>query len=345
MHALRTLVLAIWVAAVSCGDPEVGPTPPPTPTPSTTPTPPAPSPDFATVGAVTTRVATALRSEPNLTAPVATTLREGIILPVTDLREAFFRVLSPCEVAGWVQAAEVELHQRATGTPRRLSEATIVIDPGHGGQLPGAVGPTGLVEADPNADIAQRLVGKLGGARVFSSRADDITAGLGYRTSLANALGAHAFVSIHNNAEPDGPSERPGTETYYQSASPASKRLAGLAYEEVFRALEAFEADWVADRDAGAKYRLNTSGGDYYALLRGARVPAVIVEALFVANATEEALLRRPEVREAIAVALANGIKRYFETSDPGSGFVEPYPREPGPSGRLPTACNDPAPS
>lgn len=285
-----------------------------------------------------------LRSAPRTDAPVVTTLREGIVLPVTERREAFLRVLSPCEIAGWVAASAVELHERGAGTPRRLSEATIVIDPGHGGQLSGAVGPTGLVEAEPNGDIAQRLVGKLDGARVFSSRSDNITAGLGYRTALANGLGAHALISIHNNAEPDGPSDRPGTETYYQSASAPSKRLAGLLYEEVFRALSTFEATWMADRDAGAKYRLSSSGGDYYALLRGARVPAVIVEALFVANASEESLLRRPEVREAIAEALARGIRRFFESSDPGSGFIEPYPREPGPSGRLPSTCNDPAP-
>lgn len=339
---MRVLAVSILVVGVSCGDPDVGPTPlpPPTPVQSTR----SPSPDVASIGAVTTRAATGLRSAPGGDAPIAITLRGGIVLPVTEHRDGFLRVLSPCEVEGWVSAADVELHRRATGAPGRLSDATIVVDPGHGGRLTGAVGPTGLVEAEPNGDIAQRLMDKLEGARVFSSRTDNITAGLGYRTALANALGAHALVSIHNNAEPDGPSERPGTETYYQARSAASKRLSGLLYEEVFRALTSFDADWVADRDAGAKYRLNASGGDYYALLRGSRVPTVIVEALFVANASEEALLRRPEVREAVAVALAKGIKRFFETSDPGSGFVEPYPREPGPSGRLPSACVDPAP-
>ncbi len=293
---------------------------------------------------MTTKGPTHIRSAPGVDAPITTTLRAGIVLPVTARRDGFLSVLSPCEVTGWVAASEVELHRRATGTPRRLSESTIVIDAGHGGRLDGATGPTGLREKDPNADIAQRLLGKLDGARVFTSRSDDITAGLGYRTTLANAVGAHAMVSIHNNADPDGPSERPGTETYYQSASASSKRLAGLLYEEVFRAASGFDASWVADRDAGAKDRLSASGGDYYALLRQARVPAVIVEALFVSNASEEALLRRPEVADAIAAALAKGIRRFIETDDPGSGFVQPYPREPGPSGRLPSTCDDPAP-
>jgi hypothetical protein len=100
----------------------------------------------------------------------------------------------------------------------------------------------------------------------------------------------------------------------------------------------------VADRDAGAKYRLNTQGIDYYGLLRRTEATSVLVEGLFVSNRPEEALLRRPEVREAIAGAIASGLRRYFETDDPGSGYVEPYPRDPGPSGRVPSACKDPTP-
>lgn len=273
------------------------------------------------------------------------TLQSGITLPVTDLREGFVEVLTPCEARGWVAVSDVGTHERAAARPRRLAEATIVVDPGHGGALPGAVGPSGLREADPNLDIARRVAGKLDGARVVLSRNDDFTAGLGFRTALANSLGAHALVSIHNNADPDGPSERPGTETYYQAASSDSKRLAGLLYEEVVRAVAPFDAAWVADRDAGAKPRLNTAGRDYYALLRGSEGPAVIVEGMYVVNPSEEALLRRAEVTNAIAAAIAAGLRRFFETPDAGSGYVQPYPREPGPSGRLPLTCNDPAPT
>jgi N-acetylmuramoyl-L-alanine amidase len=265
-----------------------------------------------------------------------------VLLPIAGQREGYFSVLTPCEVRGWVAAADVDVHPRATGVPRSLREATIVVDPGHGGVLTGAIGPSGLPEKEPNADIARRLAANLEGSRVFMTMSGDFNAGLEYRAAIADALSSHVFVSIHNNAEPDVRSEKPGTEIYYQYRSEASKRLAGLLYEEVVGALEPFDADWVADRDAGAKYRLNDQGIDYYGLLRRAEVPAVLVEALFVSNGSEEALLRRPEVREAIAEALASGLKRFFESRDPGSGFVEPYPREPGPSGRLPTECTDP---
>jgi N-acetylmuramoyl-L-alanine amidase len=271
-------------------------------------------------------------------------LRPGVLVPVIGEREGFLSILTPCEARGWVSSADVERHERAGATPHSLREATIVLDPGHGGRLDGAVGPSGLAEQTPNMAIAERMAAKLGGARVFVTHAADVTAGIGFRATLANALGAHALVSLHNNADPDGRSNGPGTETYYQYRSPGSKRLAGLIYEELVPALTRFPVYWVADRDAGAKYRLNTRGTDYYALLRSTRVPAVIVESLFVSNPPEEDLLRRQDVLDTIAGAVVAGLKRYFETGDPGSGFVVPYPREPGPSGRLPSTCNDPAP-
>ena len=298
--------------------------------------------DPDTLGVATTTRAAAIRSAPSTDATTIGELRADVMLPVNEQQEGFFAVLTPCEVRGWIAAADVRVHPRAQGVPRTLRDATIVIDPGHGGQLPGAVGPTGLPEKEPNADIARRLVTRLGGSRVFLTLSGDFTAGLAYRAAIADGLGAHAFVSIHNNAEPDGAAATPGTETYYQYRSPGSKRLAGLLYEEVVRAVEPFDAEWVADRDAGAKYRLNAQGIDYYGLLRRTQATSVLVEALFVSNGPEEALLRRPEVREAIAGAMASGLRRYFETDDPGSGYVEPYPRDPGPSGRVPSACKDP---
>ncbi len=273
-----------------------------------------------------------------------TRIRSGITLPVTDHREGFAEVLTPCEANVWIALADVRTHAKATGAPSSIEEATVLIDSGHGGQLDGAIGPSGLKEKEANDAIVRRLVPKLAGARVFLTRGDDFTAGLRFRTTLANAIGAHALVSIHNNADPDGPADRPGTETYYQYRSPGSKRLAGLLYEEIFRELGRHQVAWVADRDAGAKYRLNAGGADYYALLRGATVPTVIVESLYISNAPEEELLRSEEVTEAIATAVATGLKRFFGTADPGSGFVVPYPREPGPSGRVPSMCREPIP-
>src|SRR5207244_11478330 len=123
-----------------------------------------------------------------------------------------------------------------------------------------------------------------------------------------------------------------GTETFYQLHARASKRLAGLTYEELLKALQEFKVPWVAERDAGAKYRTNERGGNYYHVLRTSGPPAAIVEGLYISNPPEEALLRRENVRDLMARALARAIDRFITTHDPGSGFIaKPLPRASGP--------------
>ncbi|HVL81439.1 MAG TPA: N-acetylmuramoyl-L-alanine amidase, partial [Actinomycetota bacterium] len=303
---------------------------------------------------------TVVRSGPGADAPGVSRLRAGILLPVTGRSGDFLAVRTPCLEGVWVSASDVRLHPPAP-TPglTGLGSATFVLDPGHGGIDAGAVGPGGLREKEVNLAIAAHLADLLreapalegmperghGAPRVFLTRDSDHFATLGYRTALANALNAHALVSIHNNAEPDGPSAQPGTETYYQVATPGSqgsKRIAGLALEEIRGALTPLGGPWMSDTDAGAKYRRNSRGGDYYGILRGAQVPSALLEIMFISHAREEALLRRADVQRLTANAIYRALVRYATTDDPGSGFVEPYPRgTPAGGGRV--QCVDPA--
>jgi N-acetylmuramoyl-L-alanine amidase len=252
-------------------------------------------------------------------------LPPGLFAPVTARKGEYFQILTPFERTGWVHFSRVKTHDKAGAKPGSLKGATIVIDPGHGGHLGGARGPGGYREKDANLAISRRLVEKLTGARVFLTRGEG-HAGLAYRAGLANRLGAHAFVSVHNNALPDKLSTDPGSEVYHQRRSADSKRLAGLIYEELYRSFSRFKIKWGRDPFAGAKYRISHQhGGEYYAVLRRAVVPAVISEGMFITNGPEEQLLRRADVRELYATALARGVTRYFTTNDPGSGFKDPY--------------------
>ncbi|HEX4866995.1 MAG TPA: N-acetylmuramoyl-L-alanine amidase [Acidimicrobiales bacterium] len=258
----------------------------------------------------------------------------GVVLAVSSvLSDGRFEAVSPCG-----QAVAV------TGQP--LSGATVVIDPGHGGDEPGAVGPSGLTEKDVNLAVAQELQAQLQaqGATAVLTRTGDYRVTLASRGAIAQALHPAVFVSVHHNAAPDETRPTPGAETYFQIASAESKRLAGLAYEEVVAAFSAYPIQWAADFDAGAKYRPNSKGGDYYGILkRTAGIPAVLSEAAFITNAPEEALLADPAFRQVEAVALARAVVRFVTTADPGSGFVEPYPRtEPAGSGGGASGCQDP---
>lgn len=299
--------------------------------------------DGAPIGAVTTAADVVVLAAPSPDAEAVAQLPPGILLPVTEVREGFAHVLTPCEDPGWVELTGLRAHTVAGERPGAVGDATIVLDPGHGGQHPGAVGAGGLTEEVINLDIAGRVADKLGDARVFLTRNADYTTGLAFRTEVANRLGAHAFVSIHHNAAPDGASEGPGSETYYQQRSPESQRLGGLLYEEVVAVLSVHDIDWVADTDAGAKTRPRPDGEDLYGVLRMSQRPAVLLENLFISNPAEEQLLRREDVREALADAIVRGITRFVETEDPGSGFVEGKPIRGASSGRLPTECLDPS--
>ena len=73
---------------------------------------------------------------------------------------------------------------------------------------------------------------------------------------------------------------------------------------------------WVGAPEAGARYRLNSEGHDYYSLLRIARVPAVIAEWSYVSNPSEEELLRTGEFRQAYANAVVRALYRFVTTDD-----------------------------
>jgi N-acetylmuramoyl-L-alanine amidase len=309
---------------------------------TTATTPPPPPPTTATVAATAGALTLGSSGADLAAAPGGTAtghLRAGVVLPVDAVSGGWAHITTPCDNKGWVRLAGRALTRHST----------IVLDAGHGGNEPGAVGPTGLTEKELNLAVAQKVVAALHAQGIDAAldRTSDYRATLGFRAAVADALKPAAFVSLHHNSEPDGPRAGPGSETYFQVHSAQSKRLAGLIYEEVVRALGAFSASWVADTDAGAKWRTNDRGGDYYGILRltgDHGVVASLAELAFLSNATEEALLRRDDVRQAEADAVARGILRYLRTSDPGSGFTTPYPRtEPAGGGGGRTGCTDPS--
>ncbi|HKY77822.1 MAG TPA: N-acetylmuramoyl-L-alanine amidase [Acidimicrobiia bacterium] len=272
-------------------------------------------------------------------------IRAGVAMAVDATDRGWAHVVTPCENRLWVNIADGHIEKTAD----------VVIDPGHGGPESGAVGPGGLKEKDLNFAVAQMTLEALKseGFTVALARTGDYRQTLGSRVAVATAMDPKAFVSIHHNAAPDEHRASPGTETYYQTGKDvpaerraASKRLAGLIYEEVFKALSAYQADWAADRDAGTKYRLGDSGNDYYGVLRISAIGGVVgtlAELAFVTNPTEETLLQRDDVRRVEAAAVARGIVRFLRTNDPGSGFIEPYPRtEPAGGGGGSEGCVDP---
>lgn len=179
-----------------------------------------------------------------------------------------------------------------------LTGRKIFVDAGHGGTDPGAIGPTGLREKDVNLDAALRLRAWLQGfgATVEMSRTTDIFIPLATRADLANASGAHRFISIHSNSF-TAPSAN-GTETYTAPNPSATTRDLGqqsLNYLLWYLGL----------RNRGLKT------ANFTVLLRTS-MPAVLSETAFISNPAEEALLADPVARDWIAEAHAYAICQHL---------------------------------
>jgi N-acetylmuramoyl-L-alanine amidase len=287
-----------------------------------------------------------VKSEPFVTA------REGLVFSAQGMEGDWIEVFTTCDAPAWVHSSEVLAQPPAPaaeiGSGFDLAEATIVVDPGHGGSWnTGASGPAGLSEKEINLDIARRVRDLLNEphtvdwatgeiylgdeipatgwvllTRVGDGEAADYEAGLFYRSYLANAANAHAMVAIHNNAGWEIQRDTPGSDVYYQSQIPESRRFAKIMVEEMLRSFAPFEADWVGALETGAKSRLSPREGNlqYYGILRRSEMPTVIAEGAFIANPSEAALLATPEFRQAYAAAVYRSLVRFLTTDDVGGG-------------------------
>ncbi len=170
-----------------------------------------------------------------------------------------------------------------------LSAQVIVLDPGHGGSDPGAVG-CSLREEDVVLDIALRTRDLLrrDGLTVYLTREDDRSVGLSTRARFANDRGATRFVSIHANSNAGRPAT--GTETFvHTSASSTSRDLGRRVQDEML-------ATWGL-RDRGLK-------SANFAVLRRTSMPASLSETAFINNCGTDALrLRDASQRQRMAEA------------------------------------------
>ncbi len=247
----------------------------------------------------------------------------GIVVPVlVDLGDSYI-VSTPCGASTTVE----------TGTP--YSSVDLVLDPGHGGKREtGSVGFNDLTEKSLNLDVAMRTAELLEdrGISVLLTRTSDYQLPIVTRAEIADRLKARAVVSIHHNAPNANPSSTPGTEMFVQYGSRESRRLGGLLWEEVVDALSGFDIAWTSAQDAGAVVVLNEDGGNAYGMVRRPNVPAVLAELGYLSNPEEAELFETDEYRDAVSLALADGLERWLTTSESGGGFVA-KPRVFTPSG------------
>lgn len=180
-----------------------------------------------------------------------------------------------------------------------LANRTIVLDPGHGGSDPGALGVSGKTREAYNtlfvALDAKNLL-EQAGARVILTRSDDRYVPLAARAAIANQAGADVFISIHNDSNPN-PAVHGVTTYYYHERS---RRLADV--------MQAHLAQALGTRSVGVIRRS-------FHVVRETTMPAVLLELGFLSNWSEERLLADPAYRYRAALAIYNGVVDYFAQS------------------------------
>jgi N-acetylmuramoyl-L-alanine amidase len=217
---------------------------------------------------------------------------------------------------------------------------TVVVDPGHGGLDPGAIGVGGLREKEITLRVARALGKRLAeqGFRVVHTREGDRTLSLEERTAIAESVDGDVFVSIHANAAPRRSVH--GIETYYldenherhalnlaarengiphgevnvlqrtlaklhiEEVSPRSRRLAALVQDQVVRGLP----QGSRPNDLGVKK------GPFYVLFLS-NMPAILVEAGFLTNRGEARRLRDVDYLDDLAGQITLGLTRYRDAS------------------------------
>lgn len=249
-------------------------------------------------------------------AVLAVRTQAGVVMPVRGITGDTYLVVTPC-----YNLASIRGGLAITGP------LDVLIDPGHGGDESGAVGPNGLKESTVNLLVAELLRAELmtRGYAVELTRYGDHRVAIQARAALANALAPRVFVSIHHNGGFPEPFPVAGTEVFVQLDDPESARLGGIVFEEIQAAFADVEADWMGNVGTfGVAWRQNDEGTDLYGVLR--RTPdivSVLTEAMFISTEAEADLLAQPDVLEIEAQALADALDRWFDTEDPGSGYVD----------------------
>ena len=221
----------------------------------------------------------------------------------------------------------------------QLDVKTIVLDAGHGGADPGAITDDGLLEKDVALDVARRVAARLRGGlfHVVTTRQGDETVSLRERARRARAAGGDVFVSIHLNSIPRA-GER-GIETYYLGPTddPSIRRLASAENRSSGYSLSDFrgllEGVYVGVRQAESRKLAESVQGELVSSLRriapgvgdrgvksapfvvliASEMPGILAEVSCVSNAEEARLLRDDAFREAIADALARGVRGWAD--------------------------------
>ncbi len=217
----------------------------------------------------------------------------------------------------------------------------IVVDAGHGGKDPGAVGPRGTREKDINLSIAlqlEKVFKKDKNYKVILTRDDDTFVELVERANIANQNKADLFISVHCNANLNRNAS--GFEVYFLSENASNKAsfsaailensvieledkndtkktaLQNMLWSMVVNEYinESSELASFVSQESTGRLKIPNRGvkQDVFYVLRGTQMPAILVETAYISNYTEESKLNTSSFQKAIADSIYEGVKKYY---------------------------------
>jgi N-acetylmuramoyl-L-alanine amidase len=235
----------------------------------------------------------------------------------------------------------------AVRVPEPRRDLVVVVDAGHGGHDPGALGASGLREKDVTLAISRRLVDRLNaepGMRGVLTRRDDRFLGLRERMERARSANADLFISIHADAAQNRSAQ--GSTVYVLSekaaSDEASRRLAARENAALIGGVELGNKDPVLasvlmDLSQNASISSSIAVGDAvlrrmrnlgrlhrpsvqqapFMVLKSPDVPSILVETAYISNPTDERNLRSARHQDALAGAVLDGVRNYFSSNPP----------------------------
>jgi N-acetylmuramoyl-L-alanine amidase len=286
--------------------------------------------------------------------------REGVTRIVFDLHRAVGSrafVLAPNQLYGHRLVIDMFERGRAPAAdadslpaprpqvpPPATGEIVVVVDAGHGGEDPGAIGPGGTQEKVVVMEIArrlQRLVDEDPGMRAVMTRTGDYYVGLARRIEIARKASADLFISVHADAAPRQTAR--GSSVYALSQRGASSEAArwladkenaadlvggvtlsdkddllaqvllDLSMTRTISDSVDFGRELLAEMGRIGTIRHPSVEQANFVVLRSPDIPSVLVETAFISNRAEEQRLRDPSYQQQMAESIYRGIRRYIE--------------------------------
>lgn len=256
---------------------------------------------------------TRIRTGPETSYRIQTMASNGDTFPMVETQNDWVQISLPDGSTGWVagwltneggqaapasdttQAETPQVNSSNTAANGDLSGYNIVIDPGHGGHDPGAVGLHGVQEKDLIMRAINPIVSELekAGANVILTRSDDRFVSLEDRVKISHSYNTDAFISIHLNTNPLTVIN--GISTHYYNNN--SKSLAYTMQESL-----------------GSQLNLANRGVMYDGLyvLRNNNHPALLLELGFITNANDLSVIQSESYPADAAKGITNGLIRYF---------------------------------